>query len=106
MIKVIEWFLGTICLFLGSLYLFSVNPAVLGATNFSVGVTFALAFLFYLITGYLWIGLVSETVKCFDLNFGKLGRGSKGEEMPSIREQNKLKSVQEGELTSCGSEGC
>jgi len=97
--KYLEWILGTVTLLIGTLYLVSVNPAVLGATPESVTATFAMSFLFYLITGYLWLGLAGSV-------FGPLKVESYSEEEVSTKDTLQEETVGD-ELAVCGrSNGC
>jgi len=49
------WFIGTICVFFGSLIAGAVDPTALGATSTSVIFAYVIAFVLILIGGMLWI---------------------------------------------------
>ncbi len=114
---IVEWLLGTVCLFIGSVYLLNVNPAVLGATDYSVGATLGISFLLYLVTGYLWIGLVPETLSRLNTNlntnFDFSWSNKNKEEIPSVKgeetptESGTDNQAVNGEIAHCGTpDGC
>ncbi len=54
------WILGSICIFVGAVFAGSVEPDVLGATDYGVIVTYLIAFLLILVGGMFWIAASSE----------------------------------------------
>ncbi len=53
--SVLFWFVGTVCIFFGSLIAGAVDPTALGSTSYSVIAAYVIAFVLILIGGMLWI---------------------------------------------------
>jgi len=49
------WFIGSICIFFGSLIAGSVEPSALGTTTTSVILAYVIAFILILLGGMFWI---------------------------------------------------
>ena len=53
--SILFWFIGTVCVFFGSLILGNIEPSVLGATTESVILAYVIGFILMLLGGMFWI---------------------------------------------------